>query len=89
MIHHLPIIIGMLVAIVSPIVSYYVKIPLVLVEFIIGILFGTILEKDILNKSELAFISYIGFLILMFLAGFEVDFDFMEEFKPRELIFII
>jgi Kef-type K+ transport system membrane component KefB len=88
MIHHLPIIIGMLVAIVSPIVSYYVKIPLVLVEFIIGILFGTILEKDILNKSEAAFISYIGFLILMFLAGFEVDFDFMEEFKPRELIFV-
>ena len=41
MIHHLPIIIGMLVAIVSPIVSYYVKIPLVLVEFIIGILFLT------------------------------------------------
>ena len=88
MIHYLLIIIGMLVAIVSPIVSYYVKIPLVLVEFIIGILFGTILEKDIPNKSEVAFVSYIGFLILVFLAGFEVDFDFMEEFKPRELIFI-
>ncbi len=88
MINHIPLIIGMLVAIISPIISYYVKIPLVLIEFIIGILFGVLFEKDVINANSVAFLSYIGFLILMFLAGFEVDFDFIEDLKIREILFI-
>ncbi len=88
MIHHIPLIIAMLISIISPVISYYIRIPLVLVEFIIGVLFGAIFEKEIINTSSIAFLSYVGFLILMFLAGFEVDFDFVEDLKIREILFI-
>ncbi len=87
MIHHVLLIVSMLVAILSPIISSYIKIPLVIIEFLMGIIFGLIFSNQIPKSPDITFLSTIGFIVLMFMAGFEIDFDFIEESSLRELIF--
>jgi Kef-type K+ transport system membrane component KefB len=74
---------------VVPILSRYLKIPAVVGE----ILFGVAISKSglglILSGEWLSFLAHFGFLLLMFLAGFEIDFEYLEKQGPRQVAFAL
>ncbi|MEE8412493.1 MAG: cation:proton antiporter [Acidobacteriota bacterium] len=65
-------------AFVLPLVASQLKLPAVVLEILFGILAGPAL-LGLLHESEtMASMAELGFLLLMFLAGFEIDFRKLE-----------
>jgi CPA2 family monovalent cation:H+ antiporter-2 len=63
------------IAFVSPIIAERVKIPAVVLEIVLGMVFG-ISFLNIIQESEwLSFLSLFGLIFLMFLAGLEIEVE--------------
>jgi Kef-type K+ transport system membrane component KefB/Trk K+ transport system NAD-binding subunit len=67
------------------------KIPAVIVEIIMGVIIGPHVLAVVGNESYLGFLSYTGFLLLIFLSGLETDIpkilsSFPKKFRKIDLI---
>ncbi len=87
--HHWFLLLSLVVAIISPIVYRYIKLPLSVTEFIVGILFGFLIRDAGLSTPDVGFLANIGLLVLMFIAGFEIDFDFLEDISLESKVFMV
>lgn len=69
-----------------PGISRMVRLPAVVLE----ILFGVVLGKSVLqlqfSGNWLSFLAQLGFLLLMFQAGMEIDFGTLRKQRPRQLV---
>lgn len=74
-------------AFTAPLFSRILKMPVPVGELIFGLLLGHILGSGQELPEILMFLSEFGFLILMFLAGLEVDFNLIERIETK-LLFI-
>jgi Kef-type K+ transport system membrane component KefB len=84
-----------LLAVLSPIIAGRIKIPGVVTEVMLGMLLGLVIflvqrfEGITLLATEgqaLDFLAEVGFIMLLFLVGLEVDFDRIEAQGPRPFI---
>jgi len=60
---------------IVPILSRYLKIPSIVGEILFGIAIGKSGLGLIMSGEWLSFLAHFGFLLLMFLSGFEIDFE--------------
>lgn len=58
-----------------PILSRYLRIPAMVGEIIYGMILGNIIFQQPLNSNLIDFLSQMGFIFIMFLAGLELNFD--------------
>lgn len=70
-------------AFLSPIISKALRIPLPVGELIFGLLLGYLIGSSEQLPQVINFLAHFGFLILMFLAGLEVDFNLLERMPGR------
>lgn len=63
------------IAFVSPIIAERVKIPAVVLEIVLGMVFGVSFLNIIQESEWLSFLSLFGLIFLMFLAGLEIDVE--------------
>ncbi|MBW3582207.1 MAG: cation:proton antiporter [Euryarchaeota archaeon] len=76
-----------LLAFISPMIARRMRVPVVVGEILLGMLVGFTVflahhfqGRDLLPTGpELAFLAEIGFIILLFLAGLEIDFNNIED----------
>ena len=73
---------------ISPFLSRIFRLPLPVGELIIGLILGSILGSHYEVPEIVKFLSYFGFLILMFLAGLEVDFNLLEKLPGKYLLML-
>lgn len=66
-----------------PSVSRWVRLPSVVLEILFGVLIGKSLLNFQFGEEWLAFIAHLGFLILMFHAGMEINFQMLREQNLR------
>lgn len=76
-------------AFLAPAVSRRIRLPVVVGEIALGMMFGLIafvlrhFGHDILSTGgAMEFLAEIGFIILLFLAGLEIDFNMLEDRGP-------
>jgi Kef-type K+ transport system membrane component KefB len=74
---------GSLIAIATaafliPLVAGRLRIPAVVLEIGFGVVAGPVLGLIVAGEPLLAFLAEFGLFLLMFLAGFEIDFDRLE-----------
>ena len=70
-------------AFLSPFLSKLLRIPLPVGELIFGLLLGYLIGSSEKLPQVINFLAHFGFLILMFLAGLEVDFNLLERLPGR------
>ncbi|WP_290596134.1 MULTISPECIES: cation:proton antiporter [unclassified Archaeoglobus] len=63
------------IAFVSPIIAERVKIPAVVLEIVLGMVFGVSFLNIIQESEWLSFLSLFGLIFLMFLAGLEIEVE--------------
>ena len=61
------------------------KVPSVIVEIICGVMVGPYVLDWVGNEPYIRFLSYTGFLFLIFLSGLEIDVDKIIHSLPRKL----
>ena len=83
------IIIISLAVFIVPILSRYLKIPSVVGEILFGIAIGKSGIGLILSGEWLSFLAHFGFLLLMFLSGFEIDFEYLEKQGRKQVVFAL
>ncbi|MDL1965735.1 MAG: cation:proton antiporter [Candidatus Desulfofervidus auxilii] len=69
-----------------PNISYRLKLPPVVAEILFGVLIGKTFLNVTFSGEWLPFLANLGFLMLMFLAGVEINFSMLEKQKPRQLL---
>jgi len=69
------IVVASLAAFVLPLVARRVRTPGIVLEILFGILVGPSVANLIHDSEVMGFLADLGLLLLMFLAGFEIDFD--------------
>ncbi len=74
---------------VLPLLSRYAGIPAVVGEMIFGIVIGKSGLGLVLSGEWFRFLADFGFLLLMFLVGFEIDFEYLERQGRKELAFAL
>jgi len=74
---------------IIPILSRYLKIPSVVGEIVFGIAIGKSGLGIILSGEWLSFLAHFGFFLFMFLAGFEIDFEYLEKQGRRQVVFAL
>lgn len=74
-------------AFVSPYLSKKIKLPIPVIEILFGILVGSFIHIEQHAFSIIKFMSEFGFLILMYLAGLELDIEELKE-TPKKEFFI-
>ncbi len=67
-----------LAAFLLPFIADHLRIPAIVLEIMFGIVVGPSLLGLIHNSEVFAFLAELGFFLLMFLAGFEIDLHQME-----------
>ncbi|MEW5975470.1 MAG: cation:proton antiporter [Acidobacteriota bacterium] len=73
-------------AFILPLLASRLRISAVTLEIAFGILAGPALLRLISRSELLDFLAEFGFLLLMFLSGFEIDFGKLERKGPLQLI---
>jgi Kef-type K+ transport system membrane component KefB len=76
---------------IIPLIAPFFRIPTAVGELLFGILIGWLISFFNLSMeiyTILKFLSFIGFALLMFLAGLEIDWNLIEELKFKEKIII-
>lgn len=73
-------------AVLLPNIGHLLRLPPVVAEILFGVLIGKSFLNLVFTGEWLPFLANLGFLMLMFLAGTEIDFSILEKQKPRELI---
>ena len=74
-------------AFIAPLIARLIHIPVAVAEIGYGILIGNIFGYKGSEIYIIEFLSEFGFLLLMFLAGLEIDFNLIERLPPKKLIF--
>lgn len=76
-------------AVLLPNIGHRLKLPPVVAEILFGIIIGkSLLDLDF-SGEWLPFLANLGFLMLMFLAGADIDFSMLEKEKPKHLILYV
>lgn len=70
-------------AFIAPLFARTLKMPVPVGELVFGLLIGHLIGSGQELPEILLFLSKFGFLILMFLAGLEVDFNLVERIEGR------
>jgi len=73
-------------AFLIPVLGGRIKIPAIVLEIFFGILVGPVLGIIEPGEELLGFLAEFGLFLLMFLAGFEIDFGRLERQGPSQLI---
>jgi Kef-type K+ transport system membrane component KefB len=68
-----------------PLVAGRVRLPAIVLEILFGILVGPVLGVIEPGEELLGFLAEFGLFLLMFLAGFEIDYVRLERQGPRQL----
>ena len=74
-----------------PFLSPILRLPVAVGELLFGVSLVYLFKTFGINPEEfklLDFLSFLGFSLLMFLAGLEIDWDKLEELSPREKLVI-
>lgn len=69
-----------------PTISHRLRIPPVVAEILFGVFIGKSFLDLTFSGEWLPFLANLGFLMLMFLAGAEIDFSMLEKQHPSQLI---
>lgn len=64
-----------LIAFISPLIADKLRVPAVVLEIVLGMIFGVSFLNVIYASEWLSFLSLFGLIFLMFLAGLEIDAD--------------
>ncbi len=73
-------------AFLLPLISARLRLSAVTLEILFGILVGPYVLNVVEQTDLLEFLADFGFLLLMFLSGFEIDFANIEKQGPRQII---
>jgi Kef-type K+ transport system membrane component KefB len=73
-------------AFLIPLFAGRIKTPAVVLEILFGILVGPVLGIIEPGEELLGFLSEFGLFLVMFLAGFEIDFTRLEKQGPAQLV---
>lgn len=74
------------VSVVGPLLAARVKLPAAVVLILAGVLVGPGVTGIVHDGVIVSFVSELGFLILMFIAGMELDFDALRAAPRHELL---
>jgi Kef-type K+ transport system membrane component KefB len=72
-----------------PNISHRLRLPPVVTEILFGVLMGKSLLNLIFAGEWLPLLANLGFLMLMFLAGADIDFSMLRKEKPKHLILYV
>jgi Kef-type K+ transport system membrane component KefB len=72
-----------LLSVIGPVLAVRVRLPAAVVLILVGIAFGPAGLGWIADTPTVALLSDLGFLVLMFVAGMEIDFETMRSAGPR------
>ena len=72
-------------AFLLPLIAARLRLSAVTLEILFGILFGPYVLNLVEPTELLEFLADFGFLLLMFLSGFEIDFGNIEKQGPKQL----
>jgi len=75
-----------LAAFILPLMAGRLGLPAVVLEILFGILAGPWLLGLIHESEVMAYLAELGFLLLMFLSGFEIDFGKLERQGPGQIV---
>ena len=73
-------------AFVLPLLATRIRLSAITLEILFGILVGPHVLNLVEPTQLLEFLADFGFLLLMFLSGFEIDFGNLEKQGPRQLV---
>lgn len=73
-------------AFLIPLLAGRIRIPAIVLEIVFGIMVGPVLGIIEPGEELLGFLAEFGLFLLMFLAGFEIDFGRLERQGPSQLI---
>lgn len=74
-------------ALLLPNIATRFRVPAVVAEILFGVLIGRSILNLPVSGEWVSILAEIGFLMLMFLAGAEIDFSMLGKRKPREFLF--
>ena len=77
-----------LAAVLLPNLASRMKVPAVVAEILFGLLIGKSLLNIPISDEWISILAEIGFLLLMFLAGAEINFSVLEKQKSSNYIFL-
>ena len=84
--HAFPIIVIATAAFILPLLGDRLRLPAVVLEILFGIAIGPS-GFGLIGESEvIAYLAELGFFLLMFLSGFEIDFGKLERQGPAQII---
>jgi Kef-type K+ transport system membrane component KefB len=83
--HAFSIILVALAAFILPLIAGRMRLPAVVLEILFGIAVGPSLLGLIHESEVMAYLAELGFLLLMFLSGFEIDFGKLERQGPLQI----
>ncbi len=75
------------IAFIAPLLAERVRIPAIVLEIILGAIFGISFLNLIQESEWLSFLSLFGLIFLMFLSGLEIDFEVIS--KGRNVLSVI
>lgn len=84
--HLLPLMIIVIVAFVAPLVSLRIRrlrVPAIILEIILGIVLGRSVLGWVESSAVIDFLAEFGFIFLMFLSGYELDFGTLRRMGTR------
>ncbi len=82
----LSIILIALAAFVLPLLAERMQVPAIVLELLFGILVGPSLLNWIHGSQVIGFLAELGFFLLMFLSGFEIDLHQMERQGKKQIL---
>jgi Kef-type K+ transport system membrane component KefB len=78
-------------AFLLPLIARQIRVPAVVLEILYGLLIGPaalgIIGSETVAEGFLLVLAELGLLLLMFLAGFEIDFAKLEREGARPIVF--
>ena len=74
-------------AFMLPLIAGRLRLSAITLEIIFGILIGPHVLNLVQQTELLNFLADFGFLLLMFLSGFEIDFSNLEKQGPKQIIY--
>lgn len=77
------------IAFVSPFLSKKLYLPIPVIEILLGVFIGQFVKIDHNTHTIIKFISEFGFLVLMYLAGLELDIEDLKKTPKKEFIIYI
>lgn len=75
-----------LAALALPLLAVRLKLPAIVVEIVFGIVVGPSVLGWLQGSELMDYMAELGFLLLMFLSGFEIDFSRLEKQGPAQIV---